>query len=128
MKCTRYGEPIARMIWLHGQLGRVAIVRFSRADVSRAGLMGVLGSVDERLEPPELFPTRMAAARQRKAASRPMPELRRRVGWLRSSVPFGVAEMVVSHGAASYYRVWAEIKAFSGFGASFTSSEACVGW
>jgi len=80
MKCTRYGEPIARMIWLHGQLGRVAIVRFSRADVSRAGLMGVLGSVDERLEPPELFPTRMAAARQWSRHAPPSDITPRRAG------------------------------------------------
>lgn len=53
-------------------------------------LAAVLASVPEPPAVPEGFGDRlMAAARRRQAASRPVPELRRRVGWLRPSVPFG---------------------------------------
>lgn len=53
-------------------------------------LASILAITPEPPAVPDGFGDRlMAAARQRKAASRPVPELRRRVGWLRPSVPFG---------------------------------------
>ena len=53
-------------------------------------LAAVLTNVPEPPAVPEGFgDCLMTAARQRRAASRPVPELRRRFGWLRPSAPFG---------------------------------------